>query len=63
VDEANQKMQQEATEFLIKHPKFIKWLEHNKIEEYKGNNLAWDVLGQDTYIQMLEQTSKTDAYK
>lgn len=58
VNEANQKMQQESSNFLIKHPKFLAWLSHNKIEEYKGNNLAWDVLGQEIYIQMIRQTSK-----
>ena len=51
--------------FLIKHPKFLNWLRHNKIQEYKGHNLAWDVLGQDEYIQMIKQNSREtmEAYK
>ena len=57
VNEANQKMQKANMEFLLKHPKFLEWTKANKIE-YRGNNIAWDVLGKDTYIQMVRQTSK-----
>ena len=57
VNEANQKMQQESSNFLIKHPKFLEWLKHNKIEEYKGHNLSWDVLGKDIYMQMIRRSS------
>ena len=58
VNAANQKMQKASMEFLLKHPKFLEWSKANKIEDYKGNNLAWDVLGKDIYIQMIRQTSR-----
>ena len=39
-------------ELFLKHPKFIEYLKTHNIEEYKGNNLMWDVLGQDDYINI-----------
>lgn len=58
INEANQKMQQANTNFMAQHPKFLEWSKHNKIGDYKGNNLAWDVLGQEIYVQMVSQASK-----
>ena len=55
--EANQKMRQEELNNLFKHPKLLAWLEQNKLEDYKGNNLAWDVLGQEDYITLVKQSA------
>lgn len=65
INTANEKMHEANTEFLLNHPKFSEWSKANKLEDYKGNNLAWDVLGKDIYIQMLNKTSKQtmDAHK
>lgn len=63
--ESNKKMQQDAISLFMKHPKFIKWLESNKIEEYNGNHLAYDILGKDEYIQIMNRAlqGKTNAYE
>lgn len=48
----------EQNDILNKHPKILKYLETNKIEDYKGQNLAWDVLGKEDYIQFLRSTTQ-----
>ena len=57
VNEATQQMHKASMEFLMRHPKFLEWSKTNKIEDYRGTNLAWDVLGQDIYIEMIGQAS------
>ena len=56
IKEANEKMRLEEFNILLKHPQFISWLQENKLEEYQGNNLAWEVLGQEDYIKMIKQS-------
>lgn len=52
-------------ELFFKHPKFIKYLETNNIQDYKGENLMWDVLGKDDYINIIRIASQKqmEAYK
>ena len=52
-DEVNEK----SKELFLKHPKFKKFLEEGRLEGYKGMNLMWDVLGQEDYIKLLQQSS------
>ena len=59
VREANQEMQKQNMNYFLQQPRFIEWLKHNKLEDYKGIDLMWDVLGQEQYVQMLKQTSKS----
>lgn len=56
--EATDEMLNKQREFFFKHPKFVKYLEDNKIEDYKGQNLMWDVLGKDDYINIIRIASK-----
>ncbi len=65
VNEANKKMQEENMKFFLKHPKFLEWIKYNKIEEYTGNNLQWDVLGEAVYVQMFRKSLRvtTNVYK
>lgn len=62
--EENKRVRMEAHQrqqaLFVKHPKFIKYLEKNKIENYTGNNLMWDVLGQEDYIQIFNQSHSKD---
>ncbi|MGD1902165.1 MAG: hypothetical protein ACFB9N_07995 [Geitlerinemataceae cyanobacterium] len=39
-------------DFLTRHPRFHEWLKHNSIESYEGDNLYFEILGKDIYIQM-----------
>lgn len=45
-------------EFFIKHPKLLEAIKENSklLENYKGNNLMWDILGQNEYIRMLSSS-------
>lgn len=55
--QATEKMHSSNLEFAFQHPKMVSWLKANKIEEYKGHNLIWDVLGVEDYKVMLRNTS------
>lgn len=44
--QAAEEMMNKQRELFLKHPKFLKYIETNKLEDYKGQNLMWDVLGQ-----------------
>jgi hypothetical protein len=63
--QATEKMHSSNLEFALQHPKMVEWLKTNKIEEYTGHNLIWDVLGLEDYKIMLAKTSPvmTDASK
>lgn len=56
---ATSDMIEKQRELFLKHPKFHKYLETNKIQEYKGKNLMWDVLGKDDYWNILQVAGKT----
>jgi hypothetical protein len=45
-------------EFFRKHPKFLQAIEKDPklLENYKGNNLMWDILGQSEYMRMVGTT-------
>mgnify|MGYP006145731081 CR=1 FL=1 len=51
--EALDEMFKKQHELFIKHPKLIKYLETNKLEDYKGQNLIYDVLGKDDYNKLI----------
>lgn len=53
------KMDEENWNLLIKHPKFAEYIANNKVNEYKGNNFMWDVLGQEEYTKIIRKTSGT----
>jgi hypothetical protein len=50
---ATEEIMNQQRELFFKHPKFHKYLTTNNIQDYKGHNLMWDVLGKDDYINML----------
>lgn len=56
--EATKEMNEKQRELLIQHPKFQEYINNNKIEDYKGNNLMWDVLGKDDYINTIRIAGK-----
>lgn len=43
---------------LLKHPKMLQYLVNNNISNYEGSNLAWDILGQDEYIRVIQQSQQ-----
>lgn len=45
------------------HPKFIQYINENKSLAYKGNNIYWDALGQEDYINLVKQAFKDDNKK
>ena len=45
-------------ELFIRHPKLIKYLETNKLENYKGQNLTYDILGKDDYNKLIHISSE-----
>lgn len=55
--QATEKMRSSNLEFALQHPKMVAWLKTNKIEEYTGDNLIWDVLGVEDYKIMLAKAS------
>lgn len=42
---------------FFKHPKMIEYVTSNDVSNYQGN-LAWDVLGKDEYIRILQQSMR-----
>ncbi len=51
-------MMEKQRELFLKHPKFHKYLETNNIQEYKGENLMWDVLGKEDYYNIIRVASQ-----
>jgi hypothetical protein len=51
---ATTEMIKEQQRLFHEHPKFIKYLKKNRLQEYEGNNLMWDVLGKDDYWKIIE---------
>ncbi len=52
---AIQSMNSQNMEFFRKHPKFLQAMEKDNklLENYKGTNLMWDILGKDEYMRMI----------
>ncbi|MBD1432364.1 hypothetical protein H8B06_05970 [Sphingobacterium sp. DN00404] len=51
--QAVQEMSNKQRELFLKHPKFLEYVKTNDINDYKGQNLMWDVLGQEDYINII----------
>lgn len=49
-----EEMQNKQREIFLKHPKFLKYVQNNNIADYKGQNLMWDVLGKEDYINIIQ---------
>ena len=60
IDKANQEADLAFKNLLINHPKFRKYTSENKLEDYKGHNLAFDVLGTSDYVTLLKQSGRTN---
>ena len=43
----------ELQELFLKHPKFLKYIQTNNLEDYNGPNLMLDVLGKDDYKNII----------
>lgn len=54
---ATEDLMKQQHELFFKHPKFHNYLMSNNIQEYKGNNLMWDVLGKDDYLNLFRAAS------
>ena len=50
------------TSVLLKHPKIIDYIRENDVTNYQGN-LAWDVLGKDDYIRVMQQSLRAAPVK
>ena len=57
IDKAHLEGDKKRRELFINHPKFLEYIQTNNIQEYAGNNLMWDVLWQEEYINILRMTS------
>lgn len=55
---ATEEMLNKQRELFFQHPKLNKYLEKNKIQNYKGNNFMWDVLGKDDYFNIINVSSQ-----
>lgn len=53
--DAQKKVSQIHYDLITNHPKFKKYLENNDPKKYRGNNLAYDVLGKNDYQITLHQ--------
>lgn len=49
----NEKMRQKQIELFKENPKYKEYIKNNKIADYKGNNLIYDVLGEAEYRRNL----------
>lgn len=52
------KVNEDMREHFKKHPKLLEYLQNNKLEDYHGNNLMYDVLGKEEYRRMIEMTTR-----
>ncbi|WP_407528955.1 hypothetical protein [Vibrio parahaemolyticus] len=50
-------MNQRVSQLFLQHPKILEYISQNDASNYQGN-LAWDVLGQDEYIRILQQAQR-----
>lgn len=50
-------MNQRINDLFFKHPKVLKYISENNVANYKGN-LAWDALGQQEYVRILQQAQR-----
>jgi hypothetical protein len=56
--ESLKEINKKQIELFIKHPKFIKYIQTNNIKDYKGNNIMWDILGKDDYIEIIKKSTQ-----
>ncbi len=42
---------------IFRHPKVLKFISENNVSNYEGN-LAWDALGQQEYVRLLQQSQR-----
>ncbi len=56
--ESVQAFEAHRVNLIFQHPKLIEYVSKNDISQYKGHNLAWDVLGQDEYIRTMQQAER-----
>jgi|SRR5690606_997621 len=56
--QATEEMMNKQRELFLKHPKFLKYIETNDLKNYDGQNLMWDVLGQEDYISIIRISSQ-----
>ena len=52
------KVNEEMREYFKKHPKLLEYLQNNKLEDYHGNNLMYDILEKEEYRRMIEITTR-----
>lgn len=52
------KVNEDMRENFKKHPKLLEYLQNNKLEDYQGNNLMYDILGKEEYRRMIEITTR-----
>lgn len=62
---ATEEMFKKQSELFSQHPKFHKYFRTNTLEDYKGNNFMYDVLGEQEYYKIIKVTSQyhAEAYK
>lgn len=45
-------------EMFLTHPKLLEYLESNKIQEYEGDNLIYDILGKEEYFNVIRNATQ-----
>lgn len=55
---ADKELHTRQRELFVKHPKFIDYLKTHNIQDYKGGNLMWDILGEHDYAHIVKQSSQ-----
>ncbi len=54
---AQREVDAKSKELFINHPKFKEFVKKGLYNEYNGKNLMWDVLGQEDYVKLLQQSA------
>ncbi|GGX00824.1 hypothetical protein [Salegentibacter mishustinae] len=56
--ESTKAMLKEQQEMFLKHPKTLEFVKSGKLKNYEGDNLMWDVLGENDYWNIINITSE-----
>lgn len=56
--QATEEMMSKQSELFLRHPKFLEYIKTNDIKDYNGQNLMWDVLGEDDYLNIIRIASQ-----